>query len=166
MIRFLFERSAMVAALAIAGLIAPGCAGKERRPDTLDGVEVFDPSAPEVAKPEFRQSKFKVYWIYQPQVQRRDFNGVFDIFPDEARLVNRYWSQKFVALTREGYYDDFFMEFYENMASFAQSYAADTREKERILDRLERHFQLFCAGKGVEDEYLEFQARQAAILEG
>ncbi|MGE3164038.1 MAG: hypothetical protein AB7O52_03975 [Planctomycetota bacterium] len=166
MIRFDGLGSGALALLAVIGLGGLGCAGKQPRPDTIDGVEVFDPSAAEVAKPEFRQSKFKVYWVYQPQVQRRDFNGVFDIFPDEARLVSRYWSQKFVALTRENYYEDFFQEFYENMASFAQTYAADTREKEKILDRLERHFQLFCANKGVEDEFLAFQARQAAILGG
>lgn len=161
MIRARLWKSTPFVLLLLVGAVLPGCSGS---PETLDGVEVYDPSDAAVAEPEFRQSKFKVYWIYRPQVQRRDFNGVFDIYPDEARLVNRYWNQKFIELTRDDYYDDFFLEFYENMASFAQTYAASTRQKERILDKLERHFQLFCSSKGVEDEYLEFQTRQAAVL--
>lgn len=152
--------------VALCLIVAAGCSSSPGQPEEIDGVAVYDPQDPEVASgPEFKQSKFKVYWIFRPQIQRRDFNGVFDIFPDRARIVTKFWNQKFVELTREDYYDEFFMTFYEYMASFAQTYPTDTAAKERTLDRLEKHFQLFCSTKKIEPEFIEFQQRQAAILE-
>ena len=37
------------------------------------------------------------------QVQYRDFNGIFDIGADSARIVRPYWKVKFNELTREGH---------------------------------------------------------------
>ncbi|MHC4469539.1 MAG: hypothetical protein ACYTDY_00460 [Planctomycetota bacterium] len=143
-------------------MIAAGCSSTEK----VNGEEVYSPDDPEVAEgPEFKQSKFKVYNVYKPQVQRHDFNGVFQFFPDKALVVRSFWNRKFVELTRENYYDEFFLEFYDYMAGFAQTYPADSRRKEKMLDTLERSFHNFCAAKDVEDEFVKFQKRQASILE-
>ena len=141
------------------------CVSCAPRQETIGGVPVYDPNDPAVASgPEIKQSKFQVYTLYQPQIQRHDFNGVFQIGRDDIRLVHRFWSQRFLELTREGYYDDFFYEFYDYMAAVTQSFPTDTRRRELVLSRLERRFQAFAESKGVEKEFLEFQATQQRIL--
>jgi hypothetical protein len=153
---------ALLGAVFLLVFLTSGCSS----PEKVNGQEVYDPNDPEVAGgPEFKQSKYKVYNLYEPQVQRHDFNGVFQVFPDKAVIVRGFWNRKFVELTREDYYEEFFLEFYDYMAGFAQAYPVESRKKEKMLDTLERSFQVFCAAKGVEDEFRTFQQRQASILE-
>jgi hypothetical protein len=107
-----------------------------------------------------------VYTAYTPQVQRRDFNGVFDIGPAGTRIVRQFWKERFNELTREKHYGEFFLEFYDYMASLAQSSMEDTRHKEILLDSLEKSFQSFCLALGIEKEFEQFRNEQERILEG
>lgn len=140
--------------------ISIGCAN----PEKIDGQEVYRPDDPELAEgPVFKQSRFKIYVVYRPQVQYRDFNGVFDIGPESARIVREFWKEKFNELTRPGHYGEFFIEFYDYVSSFAQSYPVDTREKEIMLDSLERSFKAFCSVLGILDAFEEFQKEQERV---
>ncbi|MHC4469771.1 MAG: hypothetical protein ACYS99_02310 [Planctomycetota bacterium] len=133
--------------------------------ETVDGQPVYPPTDLAVAGgPETLHSRFKVYILIKTQYQRYDFNGIFQFFPDRAIIVPAYWSRKFVEFTRPGHYDEFFLEFYDKMAGFAQTYPVITRKKEKMLDSLERSFHVFCAVKKVEKEFVEFKKRQEFIL--
>lgn len=135
-----------------------GCSGTSKRPD--------DPKpkpAGEAGPPEFTQNRFKVYTHYRPQVQYRDFNGVFDIQPGSARVVRKFWKERFNELTRPGHYGEFFIEFYDYMSSFAQAYPAETRQKEAMLDSLEKSFHTFCLAVKIEKDFETFQEEQMKI---
>lgn len=135
-----------------------------RQQETFEGVPVYSPQDPVVAQgPEFKQSQFQVYTLYRPQVQRRDFNGIFDITPDSARIVREYWNMKFIELTRLDYYGDFFVEFYDYMAYLANAYPVATRQKELVLDSLEKSFKSFCEAKGIGEAFGRFQQEQQKI---
>jgi len=118
---------------------------------------------PQDQGPVFHEGRFEVYIQYRPQVQYRDFNGVFDISPGSARIVRDFWKQRFSALTRPDHYGEFFIEFYDYMSSFAQAYPMESREKERMLDSLEKSFQAFCSALKVEERFLAFQKDQQRI---
>ena len=151
-------------AVVLACLVAPWLVACPDTPERIDGQEVFSPNDPVLAQgPVFKQSRFQVYTLYRPQVQRRDFNGVFDIGPETARIVRGYWKERFSELTRPGHYGEFFLEFYDYMGSFAQTYPVDTRAKERMLDSLEKSFHAFCSVLGVEDAFVKFQKEQQRI---
>lgn len=135
------------------------CAGPERADEPLPR----DIESSSEAGPEFLQGRFKVYTLYRPQVQYRDFNGVFDISPGSARIVRSFWKEKFNELTRPGHYGEFFIEFFDYASSLAQSYPVENREKEQMLDSLERSFHTFCAALRVEDAFEEFQREQQRI---
>lgn len=142
-------------------VLTSGCT---QPPEKINGQEVYDPSDEELADgPVFKQSKFQIYVLYRPQVQYRDFNGIFDIGADSARIVRPYWKVKFNELTRPGHYGEYFIEFYDYMSSFAQAYPVDTRKKERMLDSLEKSFQTLCMAVGVEEEFGKFQKDQQRI---
>jgi hypothetical protein len=142
-------------------VVLAGCAASPE-----NGNDLLPPDDSELASgPEFLQSRFKIYTLYRPQVQHRDFNGVFDINPGSARIVRKYWKEKFTELTRPGHYGEFFIEFYDYMSSFAQAYPVDTREKERMLDTLEKSFHAFCHALDVAEAFKQFQKDQQRIYE-
>jgi hypothetical protein len=152
---------------AILATLIAGCASSDpssKPVEKIDGEEVFDPGDPRL-EPEIKQGKFRVYVLYRPQVQYRDFNGVFDIGAGGARIVRDFWKRKFNELTRPGHYGEFFIEFYEYMSSFAQSYPTETREKELLLAGIEKSFQAFCAVLGIEDMFDAFQKDQERIYD-
>jgi|GEM_PF-4263565 len=126
--------------------------------------EIFDPADP-AREPVIKEGRLEVYILYKPQIQYRDFNGVFDLSPQSARIVRKFWKEKFNELTRRDHYGEFFVEFYEYMSSFAQSYPVDNRQKELMLDHLEKSFHAFCAVLKIADEFKAFQKEQEAIYE-
>jgi hypothetical protein len=139
--------------------LSTGCAASQE-----NGNNLLPPDDPQLASgPEFLQGRFKIYTLYRPQVQHRDFNGVFDINPGSARIVRRFWKEKYTELTRPGHYGEFFIEFYDYMSSFAQAYPVDTREKERMLDTLEKSFHAFCHALDVAKDFEQFQQDQQRI---
>ncbi len=131
---------------------------------TVRDQEVFDPTDP-AREPVIKEGRLEVYILYKPQIQYRDFNGVFDLSPQSARIVRQFWKEKFNELTRRNHYGEFFVEFYEYMSSFAQSYPVDNREKELMLDHLEKSFHAFCAVLKIADEFKAFQKEQEAIYD-
>ena len=158
----------LAAALLVASV---GCADPEPEPEPA-------PSPPSHAaefegrqqdEPEHLQGKLRIYTLYRPQVQRRNFNGVFDIAPRGrgSRIVHRFWKRRFAELTRPGFYGEFFTEFYDYMGFLAQAYPADSAMKEAILNSLEKSFRMFCKVIGVAEEFEEFQIeRQKTIGDG
>lgn len=127
---------------------------------------VKDQPEPKGSLQESQFGLLRIYTTYTPQVQRRDFNGVFDIGPDGARIVRTFWKERFNELTRESHYGEFFLEFYDYMASFAQSSPEPSRQKEVLLDGLEKSFWSFCAALNIGPEFERFRAEQERILEG
>jgi len=113
--------------------------------------------------PVFKQGRFKVYTLYRPQVQYHDFNGIFDIAPGWARVVRKFWKERFNELTRPGHYGEFFLEFFDYASSFAQSYPVANRKKEIMIDTLERSFHDFCMVLNVAEAFEAFQKKQQKI---
>ncbi len=135
--------------------------------DRYQGVEVFDPDDEEVASgPEVKKSRFQVYWLFEPQVNRVNTQGVFTIAQDkyDARLVSSFWEKEFLKLTGNGYYAPFFDLYYEYAHGLAQGYPIGSPRVEEMLEKLEKRFLFFCSNKGVEAEFLEYQAKMEAIL--
>ena len=120
------------------------------------------PSGPS-GPPVFTQERLRVYTSYRPQVQHRDFNGVFDLAPGSARVVRSFWKERFNELTRPGHHGEFFIEFYDYMSAFAQAFPMESRDKERALDSLERSFKTFCLAVGVLEAFEAFQKDQMRI---
>ena len=114
--------------------------------------------------PLLESERFRVYTRYTPQVQRRDFNGVFDISPEGARIVRRFWKERFNELTRADHYGEYFIEFYDYMASLAQSYG-DMRQREIVLESLENSFQTLCLALGISEEFEDFRDEQERIYD-
>ena len=107
----MYKKSFILLLPLLTAVAFPGCV---EPPEKIHDQEVFEPSDPELADgPVFKQSRFKVYVLYRPQVQYRDFNGIFDINEDSARIVRPYWKVKFNELTRPGHYGEYFIEFYD-----------------------------------------------------
>lgn len=151
------------AVLMALALLYP-LAGCTSSPEKVNGQDVHAPGDPELEEgPVFKQSKFRVYVVYRPQVQYRDFNGILDIHPDGARIVRKFWKERFNALTRPGHYGEFFLEFFDCMSSFAQAYPVETREKERMLDSLEKSFHAFCMALKIDDQFVAFQKKQQEL---
>jgi len=142
-------------------LFSAGCSSDSH---TVHDREIFDPADP-AREPVFKQGRLEVYTLFKPQIQYHDFNGVFDLSPQNARIVRKFWKEKFNELTRRDHYGEFFLEFYEYMSSFAQSYPVDNREKELMLVNLEKSFHAFCAVLKIADEFKAFQKEQEAIYE-
>jgi len=155
------------ARLLIFGLILflPGALiGCKSAPEKVGDQEVFFPGAEELSQgPVFKQSRFNVYIVYRPQVQYKDFNGVFDIAPGSARIVRKFWKEKFNELTRPGHYGEFFIEFFDYASSLAQTYPTDSRNKELMLDSLEKSFHSFCMALNAAEPYVAFQKEQQRI---
>ena len=93
---------------AIEGLLVVsvlfGCA-------TLVGCSTADEPAPDdppeegpAGTPEVIEEHLKIYITYAPQVQRRNFNGVFDLDASRARIVRTFWKERFNELTRPDHY--------------------------------------------------------------
>lgn len=144
--------------LAFALFCAACEAPRQERP--TEPVEVVDESE----NPEFTQTRLRVYTTYVPQHQQRDFNGVFDLAPGQARVVPSFWKRRFNELTRPDHYGEFFLEFYDYMAFLAQAYKVPTEQKEKTLRSLEESFVKFCAVLDLEQEFQEFQIKQERAL--
>lgn len=148
----------VVLILLLAGSVL-GCLSTQptNEPEPVAG------EAGSASNPEFLQGRFKVYTVYRPQVQYRDFNGIFDISPGSARIVRSYWKERFNELTRPGHYGEFFIEFFDYASSLAQTHPVENREKERMLDNLEKSFLTFCAAIKIVEEFKAFQEEQQRI---
>lgn len=157
----------MLARLILFGVIVVASAaviGCESAPEIKGGQEVFKPGSEELNEgPVFKQSRFNVYIVYRPQVQYKDFNGVFDIAPGSARIVRSFWKEKFNELTRPNHYGEFFIEFFDYASSLAQTHPSDSREKELMLDSLEKSFHSFCMALDADEAYVAFQKEQQKI---
>ncbi|MBU0754191.1 MAG: hypothetical protein KJ645_03570 [Planctomycetes bacterium] len=150
--------SRAVLVLLLIGVIS-GCTGTPEA-----GGPAPAPNGPDSPSgPEFLQGRFKVYTMYRPQVQYRDFNGIFDISPGSARIVRSFWKERFNELTRPGHYGEFFIEFFDYASSLAQTYPVENREKEGLLDSLEMSFHTFCAAIQIADAFETFQKEQQRI---
>ncbi|MFH1999871.1 MAG: hypothetical protein ABIK28_09330 [Planctomycetota bacterium] len=145
-------------------VVFTGLCGCGTPPEKMGGQEMLSPDDPQLQQgPVFKQSRFNVYVVYRPQVQYRDFNGVFDITPGSARIVRKFWKEKFNELTRPGHYGEFFIEFFDYASSLAQTYPVDSREKELMLDSLEKSFHSFCMALNAAEAYTAFQNEQQRI---
>ena len=148
-------------AVLLLGVILVSCSSGS---ETVNNQQPSHPVAPKTdGQSEFQQGKFKIYTLYQPQVQRKNFNGVFFITDRSARIERAFWKERFNELTRPDYYGDFFLEFYDYMAYLASAYPAPTRQKELILSRLEKSFHAFCAILNIEERFKKFQQQQMRI---
>ncbi|MEW6745720.1 MAG: hypothetical protein AB1486_23470 [Planctomycetota bacterium] len=136
-------------------------------PEAGDPASRRDPAlASTKGGPEFLEGRLRIYTVYTPQVQRRDFNGVFDISPSGARIVRQFWKERFNELTRPGHYGEYFIEFYDYMASLAQSYERGSRAQEVLLDSLEKSFHTLCLALSIAEDFEQFRLEQERILEG
>lgn len=124
-------------------------AQQERRRDEDEGN----------SRPQFVSDRLRVYTTYEAQRQHRDFNGIFDIGPRQARVVREYWKRRYNDLTRPGQYGEFFMEFFDYMAYLAQAYPMETGQKMDTLGSLESSFLMFCAALDIEDDFEEFKRK-------
>jgi len=163
------ERRLLRATGALLAVLVP--LGACRSPERVEGFDVYEPDHAEVASgPIVKKSRLQVYWLFEPQVNRVDTQGVFAIGQDpyDVQLVPSYWSREFLRLSNPaaGYYDDFFMHYFEYAHALAQAYPVGDRRAEQMLLDLEKQFRFFCARKGedVEAEFDEFRADQEAIL--
>ncbi len=134
-----------------------GCSCSEK----YEGQEVYKHNSSELAQgPEFKQSKLNVVTLHKDQVQRRDFNGIFDIKPSGTTIVRSYWRQKFVELTRSDWYGDFFIEYDEEKSKLAGAFPKDTRQKEITLRDLDNSFHNLCLALGIDKEYKKYKTQK------